>query len=84
MHHAEHRNNGQKRIFITLVKHQGDKRRTGISRSKLRAGKYIEKKKRDVNSLVDFDANQRLIASRFGGASRFFGTQSEFTCPDRR
>jgi len=51
-----------------------------MSHSKLRTGNVLKKKKRDVNSLVDFDANQRLMASWFRGASRFLGTQSEFTC----
>jgi len=68
-----------KEVFATSVKHQSGKRRTGVSHSKLRKGKCIGKKG-DANSLVDFDANQRLMASRFRGASRFFGTQSEFTC----
>jgi len=66
---------------MTLVKDQKQQNKDGESHSKLRTRGCIEKKKKgDVNSLVDFDANQRLIASRFRGASRFFGTQSEFTC----
>jgi len=68
---------------MTLVKHQNNRRRVGASHSKLRTGKCIEKKKKKkkigVDSLIHFDANQRLMASRFRGASRFFGAQSEFT-----
>ena len=35
-----------KKVFITLVKHQSNRRRVGASHSKLRTGKCIEKKKK--------------------------------------
>ena len=36
----------RKKVFITLVKHQSNRRRVGESHSKLRTGKCIEKKKK--------------------------------------
>ena len=85
MDHAQTEQRTGKKNIVTSVKHQSEtRRRGGVSHSKLRMAECIEKKKEgDANSLVNFDANQRLMASRFGGAARFFWTQSEFTCWSR-
>lgn len=71
-----------KKAIVTSVKHQKVKEE-GRGHPILSLEREIvlkKKKKKDVSSLVNFDANQRLMASRFRGASRFFWAQSEFTC----